>query len=490
MLTPLHNVCRSKSLRGPVADVNRTVPLILAVALFMENMDSTVIATSLPAIAADIGTSPIALKLALTAYLVSLAIFIPISSWIADKFGAKFVFRIAIAVFAVGSVACAASGSLLEFVMARFLQGMGGAMMTPVARLVLVRSTAKRDLVSAMAWLTIPGLIGPLIGPPVGGFITTFFSWHWIFLINVPIGMAGIWLAGRYLPDVPASGVRPIDIRGFLLSALAASGVVFGLSVVSLPALPPIVGVIVLLLGIASGVLYLRHARVAKHPILDLRLFRNPVFRAAVVGGSIYRIGAGATPFLLPLLFQLGFGLTPFQSGMLTFASAFGALAMKFFAPFLLRTGGFRNVLIGAAALSGCFVIANASFTQATSHAVIIAVLIGAGFLRSLFFTSANALAFAEIDEKKEANQATAIAAALQQITVAIGVAVGGGILEGVHFITGQSIGHAAFAIAFVIVGTISVLSLIPFLALRKDAGAAVSGHLVPRPAGEEPPLA
>lgn len=439
-------------------------------------MDSTVIATSLPAIAEDIGTSPIALKLALTAYLVSLAIFIPVSAWMADRFGAKLVFRVAIAVFVLGSVACAVSGSLAEFVAARFVQGMGGAMMTPVARLVLVRSTAKRDLVSAMAWLTIPGLIGPLVGPPIGGFITTFFSWHWIFLINVPIGLAGIWLSGRFLPDIPPAGVKPIDVPGLFLSGLAASGIVFGLSVVSLPALPPMVGVAVLLIGLACAFLYIRHAGRAENPILDLRLFRNRVFRAAVVGGSIYRIGAGATPFLLPLLFQLGFGLTPFQSGMLTFASAFGALAMKFLASTMLRTGGFRTVLIGAAFLSGCFIIANALFTPQTPHLVIIAVLIGAGFLRSLFFTSANALVFAEIDDK-EASQATAIAAATQQITVAIGVAVGGGILESVHFITGEPVGPSAFAIAFMIVGMISILSLTAFARLPKDAGASVSGH-------------
>ncbi len=469
--------------------MNRTVPLILAVALFMENMDSTVIATSLPAIAEDINTSPIALKLALTAYLVSLAIFIPVSAWVADRFGARRVFRIAIAVFVAGSVACAVSGSLAEFVLARFLQGMGGAMMTPVARLVLVRSTAKRDLVSAMAWLTIPGVIGPLVGPPIGGFITTYVSWHWIFLVNVPIGIAGIWLAGRFLPEIPPSGVKPLDIVGFLLAAVAASGVVFGLSVVSLPALPPIVGLIVLLLGILAGAAYLRHARRRAHPILDFRLFRNPVFRTAIAGGSIFRIGAGATPFLLPLFFQLGFGLTPFQSGMLTFASALGALAMKFLAPFTLRAGGFRNVLLGAAALSSCFIAANALFTPETPHAVIIAVLVGAGFLRSLFFTSTNALVFADIDDK-DASQATAISAASQQITVAIGVAVGGGILEGVTYITGEPIGIAAFSTAFVVVGAITLFALVPFSTLPKDAGSSVSGHRVRGPAGEEPPAA
>ncbi len=469
--------------------MNRTMPLILAVALFMENMDSTVIATSLPAIASDIGTSPIALKLALTAYLVSLAIFIPISAWVADKFSAKLVFRVAIGVFVAGSVACAFSGSLAAFVVSRFVQGIGGAMMTPVARLVLVRSTAKKDLVSAMAWLTIPGLIGPLVGPPLGGFITTFFSWHWIFLINVPIGLAGIWLCGRFLPDVEPAGAKPIDIPGFFLSAIAASGVVFGLSVVSLPALPPIVGVIVLACGIVSAALYLLHARRTPHPILDFSLFRNPVFRAAITGGTIYRIGAGATPFLLPLLFQLGFGMTPFQSGMLTFASAFGAIAMKFLAPLVLRTGGFRTVLVCAATLSGCFIIANAFFTAATPHLVIVAVLAGAGFLRSLFFTSANALVFAEIDER-QASQATAIAAASQQISVAIGVAFGGGILESVHYLTGEPIGHFAFVIAFAIVGTVSFVAFLPFAHLPREAGAAVSGHRSGGPDGAAEPEA
>ncbi len=473
-----------------VTALKRTIPLILAVALFMEHVDSTVIATSLPAIAVDVGTSPIALKLALTSYLVALAIFIPVSAWVADRIGAKLVFRAAIGVFVVGSIACASSGTLLEFVLARFLQGMGGAMMTPVARLVLVRATEKRDLVSAMAWLTIPGLIGPLIGPPIGGFITTFATWHWIFLINVPIGLAGIWLAGRYLPHIEAAHSRRLDTTGFVLSGIAASGVVFGLSVVSLPALPPIIGGIVLAVGIIAGMLYVRHAKTTPDPILDLRLFRNPVFRAAVTGGSLFRIGSGATPFLLPLLFQLGFGLNPFQSGMLTFASAFGAIAMKFLASFTLRVGGFRNVLAASALIGGAFIAASAFFTPTTSHAVIIAVLVGSGFMRSLFFTSSNALVFADINAA-EASQATAISAAAQQITVAIGVAVGGGLLEATTYVTGEPVGAHTFTIAFVIVGAITATSIIPFLRMSVDAGSSVSGQRLRAPLGEEqPPVA
>lgn len=456
--------------------MNRTVPLILAVALFMENMDSTVISTSLPAIAADIGTSPVALKLALTAYLVSLAIFIPVSAWMADRHGAKRVFRIAIGVFVAGSVLCALAGSLFGFVVARFIQGMGGAMMTPVARLVLVRSTARNRLVSAMAWLTIPALIGPVIGPPVGGFITTYFTWHWIFLINVPIGIAGVWLAGRFLPEIPSVATPPLDVSGFLLVAMAASGVVFGLSVVSLPALPPVVGIAATLIGILSGAIYLRHAKGRASPVLDLRIFANPSFRAAVLGGAVFRFGAGAVPFLLPLMFQLGFGMTPFESGMLTFASAVGALAMKFAAPFTLRTGGFRNVLVLTTLAVALFIAVNALFTPYTPASVIIATLIAAGFLRSLFFTSANTLVFAEIDDR-DASQATAIAACSQQISIALGVAVAGGLLEAHAYAIGEPIGLAAFRFAFLSVALVAACSVFWFLRLSPEAGNAVSGH-------------
>ncbi|MRX34314.1 MFS transporter [Aminobacter sp. MDW-2] len=466
--------------------MNRTTPLILAVALFMENMDSTVIATSLPAIATDIGTSPIALKLALTAYLVSLAIFIPISAWMADRFGAKLVFRVAIGVFMLGSVACAVSGSLGEFVLARFLQGMGGSMMTPVARLVLVRTTEKSGLVSAMATLTIPALIGPLIGPPVGGFITTFFAWHWIFVINIPIGAIGIWLSGRFLPEIPPEPTRPLDVTGFFLSAIAASGIVFGLSVVSLPALPPVVGVVTIGIGVISALLYVRHARGRDYPLLQLKLFSNPVFRTAIAGGSLFRIGVGATPFLLPLLFQLGFGLTPFQSGMITFATAAGALTMKFVAPRILRTVGFRTVLLVASGCSACLIAANGFFTAETPYVLILSVLFLAGFLRSMFFTSTNALVFADI-EPAQSGQATAISAAAQQITVALGVAVGGGALELWSVFTGQAIGGAGFTFAFLVIAVITALPMLLFSRLAPDAGKAISGHGGQRPTVEEP---
>jgi EmrB/QacA subfamily drug resistance transporter len=456
--------------------LRRIVPVVLAVALFMEQMDSTVIATSLPAIAHGIGTTPVALKLALTSYLLSLAIFIPISGWMADRFGAKLVFRVAIAVFMTGSIACAISNSLTAFVVSRFLQGIGGAMMTPVGRLVLVRSTPKSDLVAAMSWLSVPALIGPVVGPPVGGFITTYFSWHWIFLINIPIGVAGIYLAGRVLPEMPGNDAERIDFKGFLLSAIAASGLVFGLSVVSLPALPPIVGIAVLLTGLASFWLYVRHARRTAKPILDPKLFRKPVFRSAILGGSLFRLGVGAIPFLLPLLLQVGFGLSPFHSGLLTFSSAFGALGMKFLATRALRAGGFRSILFFGSLVGTAFVAANGLFTISTPHWVIIAVLVTGGFVRSLVFTSINTLVFADLD-REEASQGTAIAAVAQQISIALGVAVAGVFLEVISHVTATPVGAGTIATAFFCVAALTLFALIPFFNLSPDAGSTVSGH-------------
>ncbi|MEK1869503.1 MAG: DHA2 family efflux MFS transporter permease subunit, partial [Ensifer adhaerens] len=416
--------------------MNRIVPMILAVALFMEQMDSTVISTSLPAIARDIGVGPITLKLALTAYMVALAIFIPLSGWMADRFGAKRIFRAAILVFIAGSIFCAISNSLPAFVFSRFLQGMGGAMMTPVARLVLVRGTPRSELVSAMALLTIPALVGPLAGPPLGGFITTYFSWHWIFLINVPVGIAGYILSGIYLPKMEPLNPPPVDVLGFLLGGIAASGIVFGLSVISLPALPPVVGIASVAIGLVSALLYIRHARRHPAPVLDLKLFRDNAFRAASIGGTIFRISVGAVPFLMPLMLQVGFGLNPFQSGLITFIGAVGAITTKFYARRVLAFAGFRTTLIIAAIIAAITTFANGFFTPETPYLVLITILLIAGFARSFFFTSVNALSFADIDDA-DASKATSMSAVLQQMSLALGVAIAGAILEVETMLTG-----------------------------------------------------
>ncbi|RUW30716.1 MFS transporter, partial [Mesorhizobium sp. M1A.F.Ca.IN.020.06.1.1] len=402
--------------------------------------------------------------------------FIPISGWMADRFGAKKVFRAAIAVFIAGSVACAFSNSLPAFVVSRFLQGMGGAMMTPVGRLVLVRATPKSELVAAMSWLTVPALVGPLVGPPIGGFITTYFTWHWIFLINVPIGLLGIWLATRYLPETDPAKTPPLDFPGFVLSGLAASGIVFGLSVVSLPALPPIAGFITVAVGLVSGVLYLLHARRARNPLLALELFRNQVFRSSVLGGSLFRIGIGAVPFLLPLMFQIGFGLTPFQSGMITFVSAVGAIGMKFVTALLFRLAGFRRVLVWGSLIAAGSIAIYGLFTPATPYALMLAILLVGGFIRSMFFTGVNALSYAEVSTA-DTSKATPIVAVFQQLSIALGVALAGGILEVSTSIHGGPLTLGDFHIAFFIVAAVSAVASLTFMRLAPDAGNAVSGH-------------
>ena len=456
--------------------MNRIVPLILAVALFMEQMDSTVISTALPAIALDLGVGPITLKLALTSYMVALAVCIPISGWMADRFGAKKIFRLAILVFVIGSIFCAVSSTLLEFVLSRFLQGMGGAMMTPVGRLVLLRTTKRSELVSAMALLTIPALIGPLTGPPIGGFITTYFTWHWIFIINVPIGLLGIWLSGIHLPDLEA--VRPprIDWIGFFLTSMAAAGVVFGLSVVSLPALPPAVGIGTTALGIACGILYVRHAKRHPAPILNLSIFSNDAFRAATTSGTIFRISTGAIPFLMPLMLQLGFGLNAFQSGMITFAGAIGALMVKFIARRVYAALGFRTTLLFACVAGAATTAVNGFFTPETPHVLIIVFLMFSGLCRSFFFTGGNALSYSEIEDA-QASQATSIASVLQQVSLALGVAFAAFILEAASVLSSSHLQLADFHLAFFIVAGFSLLAIGPLLGLDRNAGAAVSGH-------------
>jgi len=457
---------------------DRIIPLIIAVALFMENMDSTVIATSLPAIAADIGTNPLALKLAVTSYLLSLAIFIPASGWTADRFGARTVFRAAIAVFILGSIGCALSGSLTDFVLARIVQGMGGAMMTPVGRMVLVRSISKRDLVNAMAWVTTPALIGPVLGPPVGGFITTYATWHWVFIINVPIGLVGIVLATRYIDDIRAETHEHFDLTGMVLAGLGIAGVAFGFSVLGLNFLPWTVVAALVVFGICFIAAYLVHARHTPNPALDLTLFRLPTFFASVTGGFVFRLGLGALPFLLPLMLQVGFGFSPFQSGTITFATALGAMGMKWATVRILRRFGFRTILVYNSVISAAFLAVCAWFTASTPLTVVMGLLFVGGFFRSLQFTSINTIAYAEVDHAR-VSRATALVSVAQQLAVSTGVAVGALAVETALRIRGDGVLQAAdFPPAFLAVAAISALSIFIFMRLPHDAGAEMANRL------------
>jgi len=455
----------------------RLVPLIVAVALFMENMDSTVIATSLPAIAADIGARPLELKLAITSYLLALAIFIPASGWVADRFGSRTVFRTAIAVFMAGSIGCALSHTLGNFVVARFLQGMGGAMMSPVGRLVLIRTVGKRKLIDAMALVTMPALIGPVIGPALGGFITTYATWHWIFLINIPIGLIGITLVSIFFENVRADAGEPFDFLGLVLIGLGVGGLSFGMTVAGVSLVPTEDTAALIAGGALATLLYIAHARRVAAPAVDLTLFRLSTFRAGVGGGFLFRIGVGALPFLLPLLMQLGFGMTPFQSGLITLSSSVGALLMKSAVSRILKRVGFRNTLTWNALIASAMIASCAVFTHATPVAVMIAVLLTGGFFRSLQFTSVNVIAFAEV-EPARMSRATSLVSMGQQLSQSVGVAVGALALETILALNGETrLAAGDFPPAFLLVGLISASSMLLFARMPADAGAELASR-------------
>ena len=456
--------------------------LIIATALFMENMDGTVLATSLPAIAADLHQDPIVLKLALTSYMLTLAVFIPASGWVADKLGPRTVFCSAIVVFTLGSILCGASNSLGTLIAARVFQGLGGAMMVPVGRLVLLRSVPKSDIVNALAYLTVPALIGPVVGPPLGGFITTYFHWRWIFWINVPIGLLGLGLALKYIHNTREFDVAPFDFKGFLLSGLGLLSLVFGLTVIGRSLLPNAAVLAMIFGGAGLLVLYVRHARRDPEAILDISLLSIPTFFTGVIAGFLFRIGIGAIPFLLPLLLQIGFGLSPFESGSLTFAAAAGAMLMKFSASTILRRFGFRTVLIYNGVISAAFLASYGLITVGTPHALLIAALLAGGFFRSLQFTALNALGYSDIDQARM-SRATSFASVAQQMSSAVGVAVAAASIETIQLLLGdEKLAARDMTLTFVVVALITLSSVFFFARLKPDAGAEVSGKAVAAP--------
>jgi EmrB/QacA subfamily drug resistance transporter len=452
-------------------------PLIVACALFMEQLDSTIVATSLPAIAADLHQDPISLKLSMTSYMLAQAVFIPASGWVADRFGARTVFRAAIVVFTVGSILCGLSSTLPQFVAARILQGCGGAMMTPVGRLVLFRSVERSEIVRAMAYLTIPALVGPMLGPPLGGFISTYLHWRWNFWINVPFGLLGVILATLYVPNMREENIGAFDTRGFFLTGFGLSSLIFGLTVLGRGFIAHDVNVGLILFGLACSGLYIVHALRVENPILDLRLLAIDSFRASVVGGFLFRVGVGATPFLLPLMLQLGFGMTPFQSGLTTFVATAGALVMKATAASALQRFGFKNTLVFNCLISAAFLAANGLFRPDTPQTLLLMVLFVGGFFRSLQFTALNALGYADIDHAGM-SKATSFSAVAQQLSLSSGVAIAAAVVEETRGLSLDArIGPQDFPPAFFVVAAITAASALVFMRLPHNAGAALSGH-------------
>jgi len=460
----------------PALSRQTIVPLIVACALFMQNVDSTVIATALPPIAAALHEDPLRLNLAITSYLLSLAIFIPLSGWTADRFGSRTVFRAAILVFTLGSVCCGAATNLWELILARIVQGMGGAMMVPVGRLVLLRAVPKSELVRAMSMLTVPALLGPIMGPPLGGFIVTYASWRWIFYINVPFGILGFLLVGRFIAEVREETAVPLDLRGFALAGFGLAALMYGFEMAGRGMLGPEFAALLLLGGTLLLGLYAVHARTTAAPIIDLGLMRIASFRGAIVGSGVFRIGIEGLPFLMPMLLQLGFGLSPLHSGLLSFATYAGAMTMKASATPIIRALGFRTVLVGNAVICALFMLSYSLFRPTTSHATIFLTLLAGGFFRSLQVTSTNTLVFADVPPALM-SRATSFASMAQQLWMSLGVGVSALLLHVVQGVKGGPLGAADFTPVFVINAAITLAAMAVFARLPVDAGAELSGH-------------
>jgi EmrB/QacA subfamily drug resistance transporter len=459
------------------ASRTRMTALIVACALFMQNLDSTVIATALPTMARAFGADPVRMNVALTSSLFSLAVFIPASGWVADRYGARNVFRGAIVLFTLGSILCGRADSLPALVGARILQGAGGAMMVPVGRLVLLRTAAKSELLGAMAWLTVPAMVGPVIGPPLGGFIVTWFSWRLIFDINIPIGILGVVLVTLFVEDVREPGVGRLDGIGLVLSGTGLACLLFGLETVGRGVVASALSVGTIATGLLCGLLYTLHARRHPTPLLDFSLLRVRTFLVSVLAGSLFRVGVGAVPFLLPMMLQIGFGDSAAESGMITFVSSAGALVMKSAATRALRRFGFRDILVVNGVISAVLLGLAAAFRPFWPLAAIYAVLLIGGFFRSLQFTAYNTLAYADITRPRM-SAASTLYATIQQVSLTLGVSLGAATLA----VSMALSGHAQpmlndFSAGFVMVAIMALLASPLSLMMPRDAGTELSGH-------------
>jgi EmrB/QacA subfamily drug resistance transporter len=487
MLTPASSPPQSEQIPLTAA-AQRIVPWLVGTALFMELLDATIVNTAVPTMADALGAPPLSLKTVLTSYTLSLAIFIPVSGWMADRFGTRRVFSAAVAVFLLGSLACGLSVSLPMMVASRLLQGAGGAMMTPVGRLVLVRTFPREEFIRAMNYVVIPSLIGPLVGPFLGGVIVHWLHWRAIFFINVPFGLLGLWLIRRHLPDFRLAGAPKLDWLGFALFGTAIALLSHVLEVFSEHSwdLASLAIMTAVALALLAG--YRRHARRVAHPVLQLSIFGIRSFRSSVVGGFVTRIGIGGMPFLLPLLYQLGLGYTPWQAGLLMIPQAAAAMLMKFLASSILRRHGYRTVLMWNTVLFGITIAAFALVRPGAPVSVILGLSFLQGFFSSLQFTSMNSLVFADVKDE-DASRASSIFATAQQLALSFGVATSSLVVAG--FIWLHGLGPAVpltrpLHEAFLALGGLTMLSAAMFATLRADDGANVSRHrVVEEPEGE-----
>ncbi len=455
----------------------RALPLLVAGAFFMEFLDGTVIATALPQMALSFGLRPVDLSLGMSAYLLTLAVFLPASGYMAERFGARTVFTAAIAVFTLASIACGVSVGFKTFVAARILQGVGGAMMVPVGRLVVLRTTAKKDLMNAIAMLTWPALMAPILAPPLGGFLTTYASWRWIFFINVPLGVVGLWAARRLVPPGRFGEARRFDALGFTLTGLAVLAFMGASDIVGRERIDwRLVGLLLPASAVMGG-LALRHVRRTAAPILDLDTLRVPSFSVAVMGGSLFRMAVSAVPFLLPLMFQVGFGLDAFRSGLLVLALFIGNVGIKPVTSPILRRFGFRTTMVGNGLLAAAGILLCAILRPGTPLWLVLAILCFAGATRSMGLTAVSTIAFADVAETRMSG-ANTLFNMLQQMSLGLGVTLGAVSLRIAQLWRPSSATHSTpleFSIAFALVSLVALAALADALALPADVGVEVA---------------
>jgi EmrB/QacA subfamily drug resistance transporter len=451
---------------------------ILAVgsALFMQFIDQTALSTALPTLAAAFRIEPINLKLVLTSYILVQAVVVPASGWAADRYGARRVFIASMAIFLLGSVLCGLSQTLGELVLFRILQGAGAAMLMPVGRIIVVGQSPREHIVRSMALLTTPAMVGPIIGPPLTGLILKVASWPWIFYINLPVGLLGMLAVWRFVPRTREPHPGPFDTIGFVLAALAISTWMGLAETLGFNLIPWTVQIAALVVAVASTAAFIQHARRAEKPVLDLGLLRLQTFRASVTGGTLIRIGIGATPFLMPLLLQIALGWSPLHAGFLIVGMAIGALVSRPLATPIMRRFGFRTTLVATAALVALMTAAPGFFRASTPVAVMFLALAIGGFMRATQFTASNALSFVEIDQRS-VTPASTLQAVILQLSISLGITVGSLALQLVRMGSGAELTPSQFTLPFCVVAFLSFLAAPIYMRLGRDIGADMSGH-------------